>query len=145
MRITRNDAQPSVMGDASSFSGPVRIDHAFRAEPPGRVQGAVVTFEPGARSAWHSHPLGQTLVVLSGSGRVQAWGGPIEELSPGDVVWAPPAEKHWHGASPTVAMAHLAVQEATAGTAVDWMEKVTDEQYASVPPSARPTRDRDPR
>jgi quercetin dioxygenase-like cupin family protein len=129
MDITRAGSQPSATGPAEYFTGTVRIDPLFQAPTPARVAGAAVTFEPGARTAWHTHPLGQTLIVISGGGRVQRLGGPIEEIRPGDVVWFPPGEKHWHGASPTTAMTHIAVQEALDGKAVEWMEQVSDEQY----------------
>ncbi len=129
MDIKRVGSQPSNKGPADWFTGTVRIDPLFAAEDPGRVTGASVTFEPGARTAWHTHPLGQTLIVTAGFGRVQREGGPIEEIRPGDVVWFPPGEKHWHGASPDTAMTHIAVQEALDGKAVDWLEHVTDEQY----------------
>ena len=130
MRITRAGSQPSAKGPSDWFTGTVRIDPQFQADPPGRVAGAAVTFEPGARTAWHTHPLGQTLIVTFGAGLVQREGGPVEEIRPGDVVWFAPSEKHWHGASPTNAMQHIAIQEALDGRAVQWMEKVTDEQYA---------------
>lgn len=129
MRITRAGTQPSQKGPAEWFTGTVRIDPRFQAEAPGRVAGALVTFEPCSRTDWHTHPLGQTLIVVSGAGRVQQWGGPVEELRPGDVVWTPPNVKHWHGAAPHTAMSHLAIQEALDGKAVEWMEKVTDEHY----------------
>jgi quercetin dioxygenase-like cupin family protein len=129
MDIKRNGSQPSAKGPADWFTGTVRIDPLFQAADPARAAGACVTFEPGARTAWHTHPLGQTLIVTCGVGRVQRWGGPIEEIRPGDVVWFPPGEKHWHGASPTNAMTHIAVQEAENGRVVDWMEQVSDEQY----------------
>jgi len=129
MEIKRNGSQPSVKGPSDWFTGTVRIDPLFEAPAPARVSGASVTFEPGARTAWHSHPLGQTLIVTAGSGRAQRWGGPIEEIRPGDVVWISPSEKHWHGASPTTAMTHIAVQEHLDGKVVDWMKKVSDEQY----------------
>lgn len=129
MEIRRSGAQPSGKGPADWFTGTVRIDPLFTASAPARVTGASVTFEPGARTAWHTHPLGQTLIVTFGRGRVQRWGGPIEEIFAGDVVWFPPGEKHWHGATPTTAMMHVAIQEALDGTAVEWMEKVSDEQY----------------
>jgi len=116
-------------GPADWFTGTVRVEPAFQADAPGRVAGANVTFEAGARTAWHTHPLGQTLVVTAGVGRVQVWGGPIEDVQPGDVVWFPAGEKHWHGASPGAAMSHLAIQEQLDGKAVDWLEHVTDEQY----------------
>ncbi|HSI06937.1 MAG TPA: cupin domain-containing protein, partial [Rariglobus sp.] len=124
MKITRAGSQPSTKGPGDWFSGTVRIDPLFQASAPARVAGASVTFEPGARTAWHTHPLGQTLIVTSGCGRVQREGGPIEEIRPGDVVWFPPGEKHWHGASPATAMTHIAIQEALDGKVVDWMEKV---------------------
>ena len=129
MNIQRAGSQDSVPGPADWFTGTVRIDPLFQAPDPARVGGATVTFEPGARTAWHTHPLGQTLLVTSGLGRVQRDGGPIEEIRPGDVVWFPPGEKHWHGASPTTAMTHIAIQESLDGTAVDWLEQVSDEQY----------------
>jgi quercetin dioxygenase-like cupin family protein len=129
MDIKRNGSRPSGKGPAEYFTGTVRIDPLFEAADPARGRGASVTFEVGARTAWHTHPLGQTLIVTSGVGRVQKWGGPIEEIRPGDVVWFEPNEKHWHGASPTVAMTHTAIQEALNGKVVDWMEKVSDEQY----------------
>lgn len=129
MNIQRAGSRPSTPGNKDYFTGTVRIDPMFQAEDPARVGGASVTFEPGARTAWHTHPLGQTLIITSGSGRVQRWGGPIEEVRPGDVVWFPPGEKHWHGASPTTAMSHLAIQESVNGTAVEWLEHVTDDQY----------------
>jgi quercetin dioxygenase-like cupin family protein len=129
MDIKRAGSQPSGKGPTEYFTGTVRIDPLFQAPTPARVAAAAVTFEPGARTAWHTHPLGQTLIVISGGGRVQRLGGAIEEIRPGDVVWFPPGEKHWHGASPTTAMTHIAVQEALDGKAVDWMEQVSDEQY----------------
>jgi quercetin dioxygenase-like cupin family protein len=129
MDIKRNGSQPSAKGPADWFTGTVRIDPLFQASDPARTAGACVTFEPGARTAWHTHPLGQTLIVTCGVGRVQQWGSPIEEIRPGDVVWFPPGEKHWHGASPTKAMTHIAIQEAQNGKVVDWMEHVSDEQY----------------
>ncbi len=134
MEITRTGSQSSTRGPAEWFTGSVRIDPLFPANDPGRASGAQVTFEPCARSAWHTHPLGQVLIVTSGVGRVQQWGGPVEEIRPGDVVWTPPDVKHWHGAAPTTAMSHLAIQEALDGKMVDWMEKVTDEQYAKAKP-----------
>lgn len=132
MNITRAGSQASGKAPAEYFTGTVRVDPLFQAAEPARVSGASVTFEPGARTAWHTHPLGQTLIVTAGSGRVQRWGGAIEEIRPGDVVWIPPGEKHWHGASPTTAMTHLAIQEQLDGKAVEWMEKVNDEQYQPV-------------
>jgi quercetin dioxygenase-like cupin family protein len=133
MEITKAGTQPSTRAPAEYFTGTVRIDPFFQAPDPARVVGASVTFEPGARTAWHTHPLGQNLIVTAGCGRVQRWGGPIEEIRPGDVVWIPPGEKHWHGASPTAALTHIAVQEHLGGTTADWMEKVTDEQYLVSP------------
>jgi len=130
MNITRSGSQPSTRGPADWFTGSVRIDSRFEGTTPARVAGATVTFEPGARTAWHRHPLGQTLIVTFGCGRVQRDGGPIEEIRPGDVVWFEPGEKHWHGASPTTAMSHIAIQEQLDGRAVDWMEHVSDEQVA---------------
>jgi len=132
MDITRAGSQPSQQGPADWFTGTVRIDPLFSASEPARAAGNTVTFEPGARTAWHTHPLGQTLIVLSGAGRVQREGGPIEEIRPGDVVWFAPGEKHWHGAAPTTAMTHIAVQEALDGKPVDWLEQVTDEQYRAT-------------
>jgi quercetin dioxygenase-like cupin family protein len=132
MDIHRCGSRPSAKGPAEWFTGAVRIDPLIGAPPPARVAGAHVTFEPGARTAWHTHPLGQTLIVTSGLGLVQRVGGPIEEIRPGDVVWFAPGEKHWHGASPTTAMTHIAIQEALDGKAVDWMEHVTDAQYAAA-------------
>jgi quercetin dioxygenase-like cupin family protein len=129
MEITRASSQPSANGPADWFTGTVRIDPLFQAPSPARVAGAGVTFEPGARTAWHTHPLGQTLIVTAGAGRVQRWGGPIEEIHPGDVVWFAPGEKHWHGASPSTAMTHVAVQEQLDGKVVDWLEHVSDDQY----------------
>src|SRR3954469_12301211 len=129
MDIKRSGTQPSGKGPGEYFTGTVRIDPLFQAPDPARVAGASVTFEPGARTAWHTHPLGQTLVVTSGLGLAQRWGGPAEEIRPGDVVWFPPEEKHWHGASPATAMTHLAIQEALDGSPVDWLEHVSDEQY----------------
>ena len=130
MDIRRSGIQPSDKGRAEYFTGAVRIDPLFPAREPARAVGVSVTFEPGARTAWHTHPLGQTLIVLSGSGRAQSWGGPIEELRPGDVIWFEPGEKHWHGASPTTAMTHIAIQEQLDGSAVEWLEPVSDEQYS---------------
>ncbi len=129
MKITRIGSQASAKGPEEWFTGTVRIDPLFQPEAPARTAAASVTFEPGARTAWHTHPLGQTLIVTSGFGWVQCEGGPVEEISPGDVVWFPPNVKHWHGASPKVAMTHIAIQEALDGKVVEWMEKVSDEQY----------------
>ena len=132
MDIKRPGSQPSVKGPADWFTGTVRIDPLFQAPAPARVSGSSVTFEPGARTAWHTHPLGQTLIVTAGHGLVQRDGGPIEDVRPGDVVWFPPGEKHWHGATPTTAMTHIAIQESLNGKPVDWLEKVSDEQYRAV-------------
>ena len=129
MEIMKNGTRPSTRGPADYFTGTVRIDPLIQAPEPARIAGACVTFEPGARTAWHTHPLGQTLIVTFGCGRVQRWGGPVEEIRPGDVVWIPPGEKHWHGAAPTTAMTHIAIQEQQGGRAVDWLEQVSDEQY----------------
>src|SRR5687767_13212396 len=129
IEIKRNGSQPSGKGPADWFTGSVRIDPLIQPKEPARVAGASVTFEPGARTAWHTHPLGQTLIVTSGCGWAQRDGGPVEEIRPGDVIWFPPGEKHWHGAAATTAMTHIAIQEKLDGKAVDWMEKVTDEQY----------------
>ncbi|MFD2650834.1 (R)-mandelonitrile lyase [Brucella rhizosphaerae] len=132
MEIKRNGSAPSGVGPADWFTGKVRIDPLFSPNEARRAAAAVVTFEPGARTAWHTHPLGQTLIVTSGSGLVQREGGPIEEIRPGDVVWFEPGEKHWHGASPKNAMTHIATQEQLDGKVVDWMEHVTDAQYPSA-------------
>jgi quercetin dioxygenase-like cupin family protein len=129
MEIKRNASRPAGKGPADWFTGAVRIDPLFEAPAPARMRCATVTFEPNARTAWHTHPLGQTLIVTSGLGWVQSEGGPVEEIRPGDVVWFPPGEKHWHGASPRSAMSHIAIQEAQNGKVVDWMEQVTDAQY----------------
>ena len=130
MEIKRNGSQPSAKGSEEYFTGAVRVDPLFQAPVPGRATGGSVTFAPGARSAWHTHPLGQTLIVTSGVGWTQCWGGAKEEIRPGDVISCPPGVKHWHGATPTTAMTHIAIQERDAnGKVVDWMEKVTDEQY----------------
>lgn len=131
MEIKRVGSQASGKGPAEYFTGTVRIDPLVSAPAPARVVGALVTFEPGARTAWHTHPLGQTLIVTAGCGRARRWGGPIEEIRPGDVIWIPPLEKHWHGASPTTAVTHIAIQEQLEGKAVDWMEQVSEEQYQS--------------
>ena len=132
VEIKRAGTQPSGRGQQDWFTGPVRIDPLFQAGDPARVVGASVTFEPGARTAWHTHPLGQTLIVTFGRGFAQRWGGPIEEIRPGDVVWFEPGEKHWHGATHTTALVHIAIQESKDGRAVDWLEKVSDEQYGSA-------------
>lgn len=131
MEIKRAGSQPSVKGAAGWFTGTVRIDPLLQAPAPARIAGASVTFEPGARTAWHTHPLGQTLIVTAGVGRAQRAGGPIEEIRPGDVVWFPPGEKHWHGAAPTTAMTHLAFHEALDGKTVDWLEPVSDSDYCT--------------
>jgi quercetin dioxygenase-like cupin family protein len=129
MDTKRGGSQPSQKGPAERFTGTVRIDPLFQAHEPGRAGGAYVTFEPCSRTDWHTHPLGQTLIVTFGCGLHQRWGGPIEEIRPGDVVSVAPNEKHWHGASPTTAMTHIAIQESLDGKAVEWLEKVTDDQY----------------
>ena len=129
MEIKRVGTQPSQKGPEDWFTGTVRIDYLFQANDPVRAGGAQVTFEPGARTAWHTHPLGQTLIVTFGCGWAQREGGPIEEIRPGDVVWFAPNEKHWHGATATTAMTHIAIQESLNGSPVDWLEKVTEEQY----------------
>lgn len=131
MDIKRSSSQPSGKGPTDYFTGAVRVDPLFQAPAPAHVSGASVTFEPGARTAWHTHPLGQTLIVTAGCGLAQRDGGPIEEIRPGDIVWFPPGEKHWHGATPTVAMTHIAVQESRDGKTVDWLEKVSDRQYGA--------------
>jgi quercetin dioxygenase-like cupin family protein len=129
MQITRSGSQPSTKGPAEYFTGSVRVDPLFRPHDPARTSGAYVTFEPGTRTAWHTHPLGQTLIVTAGFGWVQREGGAIEEIRPGDVVWFPPGLKHWHGATPATAMTHIAITETLDGKNVDWMEKVSDDQY----------------
>ncbi|WP_132518797.1 cupin domain-containing protein [Rhizobium sp. BK376] len=129
MDIKRNGSQPSAKGPADYFTGSVRIDSPFKGSDAARVGGAIVSFEPGARTAWHTHPLGQTLIVTSGCGRAQRQGGPVEEIHPGDIVWFAPGEKHWHGAAPGTAVTHIAIAEALDGKVVDWMEHVTDEEY----------------
>ena len=129
LRITRAGSQPSAKGSGDYFSGMVRVDPMFPATAPSRVSGGHVTFEPGARSAWHTHPVGQTLIITSGLGWVQQWGGSKQEVRAGDVVWIPPGMKHWHGASATTAMTHIAIQETVDGKNVDWLEQVSDEQY----------------
>jgi quercetin dioxygenase-like cupin family protein len=133
MEIKRSGTQPSSKAPADHFTGTVRLDPIIQTEEPAHIFAANVTFEPGARSDWHSHPLGQTLVVTAGCGRVQRWGGPVETIRPGDVVWTEPGEKHWHGASPTTAITHIAIQENKDGKIVDWMEKVSDDQYVKKP------------
>ena len=129
MEIKRSGSQPAAVGPDNWFTGTVRIDPLFEANDPPRALGASVTFEPGARTAWHTHPLGQILIVTAGCGLAQRWGGPIEEIRPGDVIWFAPGEKHWHGATPTTAMTHIAIVEQLDGKSADWMEKVSDEQY----------------
>ena len=129
MEIKRSGAQPSRPGPAEYFTGSVRLDLLLQAPDPARVVAVSVTFEPGARTAWHTHPLGQTLIVTAGCGLAQHWGGPVEEIRPGDVVWFPPGEKHWHGARASTAMTHLALQESLDGKTVDWLEQVSDEEY----------------
>lgn len=131
MDIKRIGTQPSAKGPTDWFTGTVRMDALFQAPEPALVNATRVTFEPGGRTAWHTHPLGQHLIVTEGCGRAQRWGGPIEEIRPGDVIWFAPGEKHWHGAAPTTAMTHIAIQERLDGKAVDWLEKVTDEQYTA--------------
>ncbi len=133
MEIKKAGSQSTTEGSADWFTGKVRLESLFQAGTPGRVQGALVTFQPGARTAWHTHPLGQALIVTSGRGLVQSWGQPVEGIAPGDVVVAPPGEKHWHGATPESAMTHIAIQEALEGKAVLWMENVSDEQYRRRP------------
>jgi quercetin dioxygenase-like cupin family protein len=127
--VTRAGSQPSTQGAAENFTGSVRVDSRYQRSDPARIGGGIVTFEPGARTAWHTHPLGQTLIVTAGTGFVQHWDGPIQEIKPGDVVWIPPGVKHWHGGTATTGMTHIAIAEALDGKTVDWMEKVADEQY----------------
>lgn len=129
MNITRNATQASTKAAAENFTGTVRVDPLFQADAPARARGASVTFEPGARTNWHTHPLGQTLIVTTGSGLVQQWGGPIEQIHPGDVVWFPPGVKHWHGATPTTSLTHIAITEHLDGKTAEWLEQVSDEQY----------------
>ncbi len=129
MVVTRAGSQPSVKGPAQYFTGAVRVDPLFDPHPPSSAAGVAVSFEPGARSAWHTHPAGQVLIVTAGVGRVQQWGAAVQEIRPGDVIWTPPGVKHWHGAAPTTAMTHIAIQETVKGKNVEWMEKVSDEQY----------------
>jgi len=138
IRILRSGSQPSRQVLAGNFTGSVRIDPLFQANAPARASGSLVTFEPGARTAWHTHPLGQVLIVTAGVGRVQRWGDPIEDIRQGDVVWIPPRQKHWHGAAPQSSMAHFAISESLAGESVEWMEKVSDAQY-STPSADGPT------
>ncbi|SDD32645.1 Cupin domain protein [Variovorax sp. CF079] len=134
LQIARNGSQASARGPADYFTGTVRVDPLFpKPREPSRATGSYVTFEPGARTAWHTHPIGQTLIVTAGTGCVQRWGDPVQEIRPGDVVWIPPGQKHWHGASPTTAMTHIAITEQLDGKAVDWLEKVSDTQYGSRP------------
>ncbi|HLJ45508.1 MAG TPA: carboxymuconolactone decarboxylase family protein [Bryobacteraceae bacterium] len=132
IRITRGEPRPSRPAPADNFTGSVRIDSSFQAIAPARMAGARVTFEPGARTAWHSHPLGQILIVTSGTGRVQRWGDPVDEIRQGDVVWIPPGQKHWHGAAPNSSMTHVAIVEQLEGKSVEWMEKVSDAQYGAA-------------
>jgi quercetin dioxygenase-like cupin family protein len=129
MQVKRSGSEPSRSGEAEYFTGAVRLDPLMEAPEPARVRAYHVTFEPGARTAWHTHPLGQTLIVLTGLGRVQSWGGKVEEIRPGDVVWIAPGEKHWHGAAPSNGMSHIAIQEALNGSNVEWLEQVTEEEY----------------
>lgn len=129
MEIQRNGASPSMKGPAEWFTGSVRIDGLFQRSGPSRVGGAIVTFEPGARTAWHKHPLGQTLIITAGVGWTQCEGSPIEEIRAGDMVWCPAGRRHWHGATSSTAMTHIAIQEALNGKAVEWMEHVTDDEY----------------
>jgi 4-carboxymuconolactone decarboxylase len=137
IKITRRGTQSSQQGPAENFTGSVRVTPLFAANDPSRASGGSVSFEPGARSAWHTHPQGQVLIVTAGVGRVQQWGGPVEEIRVGDVVWTPPGVKHWHGASPNTAMTHIAIQEHLDGKAVDWLEKVSDQQYGGLPAISR--------
>ena len=133
MNIKRNGSEPSAKGPAEYFTGTVRIDSPFKGTEAARISGAIVTFEPSARTAWHTHPLGQTLIVTSGRGRAQREGGPIEEILPGDIVWFAPGEKHWHGATGSTAMTHIAIAESLDGKVVDWMEQVSDDEYQGSP------------
>jgi 4-carboxymuconolactone decarboxylase len=132
IRITRSGSQPSAKGTVEYFTGAVRIDSRFQQSDPARVGGGIVTFEPGARTAWHAHPLGQTLIVTAGVGLIQQWGGPIQEMKQGDVVWIPPGVKHWHGATATMGVTHIAIAEQLDGKGAEWMEKVSDEQYRGL-------------
>ncbi|KHL61603.1 cupin domain-containing protein [Xanthomonas euvesicatoria pv. euvesicatoria] len=131
IRVSKAGGAPSAVGSAAYFTGKVRIDAPFQADAPARVGGATVTFEPGARTAWHTHPLGQTLIVTAGAGRVQEWGKPAQQIRPGDIVWIPPGVKHWHGANANVAMTHIAIAESQDGTPVSWLEQVSEAQYAA--------------
>ena len=140
MQIKRSGSQPSQVGPEDWFTGRVRVDPLHSAPAPARVAAAHVTFEPGARTAWHTHPLGQTLIVTQGMGRVQRWGGPIQEIRPGDVVWIPPGVKHWHGAAPSNGMSHIAIAEQLEGKSVDWLEQVSDSQYQDATPKTGATR-----
>ncbi len=139
IKIMRSGSQPSRQGPVENFTGSVRVDTPFQSNAPARTSGALVTFQPGARSAWHSHPLGQTLIVTAGIGRVQRWGDPIDEIRQGDVVWIPPGQKHWHGAAPDAAMSHIAIVEQLEGKSTDWLEKVTDAQYGAPVRAQPPT------
>jgi quercetin dioxygenase-like cupin family protein len=140
MDIKRSGSRPSSTGSADYFTGSVRLDPLFEAPEPARVRGAMVTFEPGARTAWHTHPLGQTLIVTAGCGWVQREGGPVAEIRPGDVVWFPPGEKHWHGATATTGMTHIAIQEQLDGKTVEWLEPVSDEEYQAGSSEAKEMR-----
>ena len=135
MEIKRSGSQPPDKGPREYFTGTVLLNPLIQAPDPARVNAASVTFEPGARTTWHTHPLGQTLVVTAGLGFAQRWGGPVEEIRPGDVIWFAPGEKHWHGATPATALTHIAIQERIDGKAVDWLEQVSDEQYRGLPPA----------
>ncbi len=137
IRITRSGSQPARQGPAENFTGTAQIDSPFQANAPARMYGARVAFEPGARTAWHTHPLGQILMVTTGIGRVQRWGDPVDEIRPGDVVWIPPGQKHWHGAAPNTGIAHIAILEMLNGKSTDWMEKVSDAQYGAPLPAER--------
>src|ERR1700751_3715797 len=141
IRIVRSGSQSSRQGSAENFTGSVRVDPLFQATAPARASGSLVTFEPGARTAWHTHPLGQILIVTAGTGRVQRWGDPVEEIHQGDVVWIPPGQKHWHGATPNSSMAHIAIVEELDGKTVDWMEKVSSAQYGAPAPAKEPGSD----
>src|SRR6266481_5628945 len=138
IKITRAGSQPSRQGPVANFTGSVRVDPLFQANGPARASASLVTFEPGARTAWHSHPLGQILIVTAGTGRVQRWGDPVDEIHQGDVVWIPPGVKHWHGAGPNGSMAHIGIVEQLDGKSVEWMEKVSDAQYGTPGPRSRP-------